>query len=321
MNPGKHQTNQTKKQSGSEKLSPNVKISEEEQHLNSPETREEKVEVNEKTKENETKTKQEKEERLFKPHNRPLQWLTVTPNEKCRKILTYCNDGTLRLWNYGEKEKFILRAFTCNNELICNHVPIFLTNNGRLAFINNGIFDLYHGKLLSYFKHNLNKETLSIKYFEDDRNFLSLEKNGEIRCLKKGYEYHLDQFFIKDDYLEIWKKNPDYMMYQYKLIDDDQNQDEEDDETNKIISKNFCQKFCDFLTCKKKVEHEKDDSPPIYDFLNQLLDVFGEDTNLIFKILEKSLVNIDKELFDESLQEPELEEPIFFVIDNLFDIN
>ena len=62
-------------------------------------------------------------------------------------------------------------------------------------------------------------------------------------------------------------------------------------------------------------------TPQIYSILNKLMALFGEDTFLINKILEYSLVKVSHELYDESLEMAELEHPIFEIVDNIFHIS
>ena len=68
-------------------------------------------------------------------------------------------------------------------------------------------------------------------------------------------------------------------------------------------------------------QEEKTPTPHIYRILNKMMALYGKDTDLINKLLEHSLVKVSHELYDETLEMAELEEPVFEIVDNIFHIN
>ena len=102
------------------------------------------------------------------------------------------------------------------------------------------------------------------------------------------------------------------LFYQYELIND---HNSENDDGEKKTNK----KAPTPTPPKKKNLHDKE-APPIYEILNTLMDLYGEDCFLIQKILEHSFVKISNELYDEIFEDSELKRPIYKIFDNVFHI-
>ena len=332
----------------------------------------------------------------WKAHSKSVKFVCLTtPQTKTEtlKLVTGGNDNILRVWDV--KERILLRSF---NNIPLNVPPVFLTGNGRLCLLNNSIFDLYHGKFLSTFKHSLNpKQPIQLKY--SNGKLLALESDGDIKNYNFGVLHHLKTFFLEDNFLNISMKNEVYMKNYclqkknslsplfftdlHYLLTDHQNRakigdsimenpnvdlgsflkedvlgmncidliDKNKNQLSEILnsifkimdrdSTDFYNKMLFFQYAlitdghrkknddinnekNKGKDQNKDNStptPPIYDVLNKLMSLFGEDTFLINKFLEHSLVKVSHELYDESLEMAELEKPIFEIIDNIFHIN